>query len=59
MALAQLVAVVRDGGAEGDAVGERQLHIEGRLFQVHFVVADGLGVAAVGGHLGVDGSSQT
>ena len=58
LTLALFVAAVQDDGAEGDVVGERQLHIEG-LFHFHFVVADVLGVAAVGGHSGVDGSSQT
>ena len=59
MAWAQFVAVVQDDGAEGDVVGERQFHIEKALFHYHFVVADGLGVAAVGGYLGVGESSQT
>ena len=54
-----VVVVVQDDGAEGDAVGERAIHIEKSLSQLHFDVELVLGVAAVGGHSGVDESSQT
>ncbi len=56
---AAVVGGVQDDGAECDVVGEQVARIELGLFQLHFVVALVLAVAAVGGHLGEDGSSQT